>query len=134
MVVIDASTIVAAISPDERADDARQLLGVVFAGSASTPALMLYECANTLQVKYRRGIFDRATRDELLDIVASFPLLIVGPDHDRMNRMIVPLAERYGISVYDASYLDLALQQAVPLATRDRRLRAAAEAERVALL
>lgn len=134
MAVIDASTIIAAISPDEQADDARRLLDVVFAGTASTPALMLYECANTLHVKYRRGIFDRATRDELLDILASFPLEIVGPDHGRMTSMIVPLAERHGISVYDAAYLDLARQRVVPLATRDRRLRAAAQAEQVSVL
>ncbi len=134
MPVIDASTIIAAISPDEQAEDARRLLTVVFARSASVPALMIYECANTLQVKCRRGVFDPATRDELLDIVASFPLVVFAPNHERMISEIVPLAARHGLSVYDAAYLDLARQQAAPLATRDKRLRAAAEAESVALL
>ena len=37
-----------------------------------------------------------------------------------------PLAERYGLSVYDAAHLELALRRDLPLGTRDRALRSAA--------
>lgn len=45
----------------------------------------------------------------------------------------VELADRHGLSVYDAAYLDLALDVDAELATLDRPLRAAAEAEGVPL-
>lgn len=46
----------------------------------------------------------------------------------------VALADRYGLSVYDAAYLDLAIDVDAELATLDGDLRAAAEAEGVPLL
>jgi predicted nucleic acid-binding protein len=44
------------------------------------------------------------------------------------------LAARRALSAYDASYLALALQLALPLATADQRLAAAARIEGVAVL
>ena len=46
----------------------------------------------------------------------------------------VALADRHGLSVYDAAYLDLALDVDGELATLDRPLRAAAEAEGIPVL
>jgi predicted nucleic acid-binding protein len=43
------------------------------------------------------------------------------------------LATRHRLSTYDASYLELALRLGLPLATTDKRLRAAARAAGVAL-
>ena len=37
------------------------------------------------------------------------------------------LAEQHGLSVYDAAYLELALRRNLPLGTRDRALRSAAQ-------
>ena len=37
------------------------------------------------------------------------------------------LAEQYGLSVYDAAYLEVAIRRQLPLGTRDRALRSAAE-------
>lgn len=48
--------------------------------------------------------------------------------------MTVALAERHGLTVYDATYLELAIRTGLPLATRDKRLRAAAGDRGVALL
>ena len=44
------------------------------------------------------------------------------------------LAEQFGLTLYDASYLELAQRRAIPLATLDQALRAAAESCRVRLL
>ena len=44
------------------------------------------------------------------------------------------LAERYGLTVYDAAYVDLALREALPLATLDGRMRTAAHAAGVSLV
>jgi len=37
------------------------------------------------------------------------------------------VAREYGLSVYDGTYLDLAMQQGMPLATRDKALIKAAK-------
>ena len=44
------------------------------------------------------------------------------------------LAEKYGLSVYDAVYLEAALRLNLPLASRDEALRAAAKRNGVKLL
>jgi predicted nucleic acid-binding protein len=44
------------------------------------------------------------------------------------------LADRHGLTVYDASYLEIASRRKIPLAALDRDLRSAAKAESVPLL
>jgi predicted nucleic acid-binding protein len=44
------------------------------------------------------------------------------------------LAERHGLTVYDAAYLEIASRREIALATLDRQLRAAAMSEGVQLL
>ncbi len=134
MPVIDASIFIAAISPDEGLAEAQNLLATILAEGALTPSLFAYECASVLQTKHRRGIFDQDTRDTLLGYVANAPLTFVAPDAHRMARHVVPLAARRGLSVYDASYLELALRENEALASMDRRLREAAASEGVVLL
>jgi predicted nucleic acid-binding protein len=54
-------------------------------------------------------------------------------DRRRTQGPVLDLARRTGLSVYDASYLDLAMRLGAPLATRDNELRQAASANRVQL-
>ena len=58
----------------------------------------------------------------------GFPILDEGTGNDRL---VLALAERHGLSGYDASYLALALSQNLPLATLDNRLASAARAQEV---
>ena len=44
-------------------------------------------------------------------------------------RVTAPLAERHGLTIYDAAYLELALRLAAPLASLDKALLAAARVE-----
>ena len=45
---------------------------------------------------------------------------------------MLTLARRHRLTAYDASYLALAIQEGVPLASLDRRLKEAAAAEGIA--
>ena len=49
------------------------------------------------------------------------------------DSLVLTLAARRSLSGYDASYLALAIELALPLATNDRRLAAAARLEGVAV-
>jgi len=44
------------------------------------------------------------------------------------------LADKHSLTVYDATYLELALRRFLPLASLDQELRRAAQAENVSLL
>jgi predicted nucleic acid-binding protein len=86
------------------------------------PALLPFEVANICLKKMRR---DRGRRDALL---AAFGMLeqmevdIVDVDHGEA----LGLAERTGLTTYDASYLWLARRTGAELVTLDRRLATAA--------
>jgi predicted nucleic acid-binding protein len=47
---------------------------------------------------------------------------------------VLPIADQYGLSVYDAMYTELALRFGLPLATLDRELNAAGKEAGLELL
>ena len=98
------------------------------------PALWRLEVANVLHLAVRRRRLDAAGCDATL---ADLALLDIRADVETDRHAwgeTRNLAERHGLTLYDACYLELARRRALPLATLDRELRAAAQAAGVALL
>jgi predicted nucleic acid-binding protein len=123
--VVDASALAALLfGESEGAAIAERLQGA----GLIAPALLPFEIANTCVKKIRRQP-DR--RDALL---AAFGMLermevgIVEVDHGE----VLNLAERSGLTAYDASYLWLARRMRSELVTLDRRLAAADATDRLA--
>jgi len=82
----------------------------------------------------KAGRYDAAFRDATLADLAQLAIGI-DPDTDRQAwSATVQLATRHNLSVYDASYLELARRRGLPLATLDRALRIAAGAEGVVVM
>jgi len=50
------------------------------------------------------------------------------------SKAALSLCDKHGLTVYDASYLELALRRQLPLATLDSDLRRAAASEAIVLL
>ena len=101
---------------------------------AWVPSLWQLEVANVLQMAVRAGRCDHAFRDRALAALAVFP---IDTEHTRAAQVwgqILQLAERHDLTVYDATYLELAMRRSLPLATSDEALRAAAAREGVPLL
>ncbi len=134
MVVVDASVVIGATSPDEGLPNALSLVARAFEAGAIAPALFAYEIENVLLVKERRRAFSPSDRQRTSDVIASLPIDVRGLDPQRVRNRIAPLATRTGLSIYDAAYLDMAIEMGAPLATLDRRLSASARAEGVELL
>jgi predicted nucleic acid-binding protein len=129
-VALDASVTIAWAleETDARAALARQ---TVENGQAVVPRLWWFEVRNGLIVNERRGrisqvLSERFLRD-LSQVAISFD---DAPDETR----VMELSRRQLLTVYDAAYLELALREAVPLATLDGPLAAAAKAEGVPVL
>ena len=73
-------------------------------------------------------------RDKILVRLQLFPVAIDSETGKNAWNETLKLADRHQLTVYDATYLELALRLALPLATLDRELRKAAQAENVRLL
>ncbi len=129
--VLDASAVASLIFADET--DPGELIARFSAGeTAVVPTLFQWEIDNLLLTALNRRRIDRAGIVAQLGRLAELP--IEESSLRRGSHAIIELAFAHSLSAYDASYLDLALTAAVPLATRDRRLAAAARAHGVGLV
>ena len=98
------------------------------------PTLWHFEVANSLLVLLRRKKLLAAERDRAIAALARLPL-VVDDDGPRLALgRISELAAKHGLSVYDATYLELAARRKLPLASRDEVLREAAQGCHVKLL
>jgi predicted nucleic acid-binding protein len=131
--VLDASVATTWAFEDEITPYADQVLAALDTESAVVPAIWPLEVTNVLVLGERRGRIRPAATVEFLALLQSLPISVVPSGYPDMNR-IVDLARMYGLTSYDASYLDLAMSRAVPFATLDVALRAAAERAGVSIL
>lgn len=134
--VLDASVALAWVverNPDPYAAGVRQRANA--GDRATVPAFWQLEISNVLAVVHRRGLLSTKEIDEGLkyyegflvrhtDVVAAIPSM----------RELLRKSLDLGLTSYDAMYIDLALNENLPLATLDRGLRAAAVKAGVALL
>jgi predicted nucleic acid-binding protein len=98
------------------------------------PPLWAYEVANTLLHLKQRS---RITADEMsrfLDDLRALPIEVDAEGVAQVFDRVLGLADRHRLTIYDASYLELALRTGDPLATPDGNLEAAARAEHASLL
>lgn len=85
------------------------------------PSLWIYEIANVLLVAQRRSRISEERIQYVLETITDFNLRIdeIVPESAlRLSR----LALQYGLTVYDAAYLDLAIRSCAPIATKDKAL------------
>lgn len=125
--VLDASMTVAWCFGDEATPETRALLRRVGAERAVAPAIWALEVANILAMGERRGRLDAAGVTEFLGLLDMLDIRIDDAPASRGLREILDLARRERLSSYDAAYLDLAMREGLPLATRDAALAAAAQ-------
>lgn len=127
-IVLDASLTLSWYFEDERTPAADALLDRVTEAGAVVPVLWRLEVANGLQVAIRRKRCDTAFRDRALAELSCLPISVDAETDGFAWTATLKLADRFGLSVYDACYLELAQRQNVPLGTLDAPLRTAAVA------
>lgn len=132
--VLDSSVVLAWVYSDETTPAIDQVFDQISQSGAWVPALWRLEVANILEVSVRRGRHDACFRDSTLADLALLPIQTDLETDRHAWGATARLAERHGLTLYDAAYLELALRRELPLATLDRDLRAAARTEHVRLL
>jgi predicted nucleic acid-binding protein len=112
---------------DERTDAVTLVLRRVGETGAFVPALWRLEVANGLQIAIRRRRIDSAYRDASLNELRALPISTDAETDNRAWDEILRLADRFGLTLYDAAYLELAQRLRLPLASLDGDLRGAAD-------
>ena len=132
--VLDSSVTVAWLFRDEQTEAVREVLGTVTQSGAVVPPLWRIEVANALQVAIRRGRIDRNYRDASITDLSFLDIVVDGESDRHIWSTTLNLADRFGLTLYDAVYLELAQRPALPLASLDRQLRDAGSALGLTLL
>jgi predicted nucleic acid-binding protein len=132
--VLDTSLTLSWYFEDERTPSSDALLDRVAEAGAVVPGLWRLEVANGLQMAIRRNRIDPAYRDEAISRLSCLPIALDPETNTFAWTTTVHLAERFGLTTYDAAYLELAQRRTLPLATLDQELRGAASVLGVALL
>ena len=133
MIVIDASLAAAIVLQDE-ADPPQGVLERIYAGPLIAPALWITEIGNALLLATRRKRLDDESRRLAIRDLRALTVTIVGTTPDDAWTHSFELAERFGLTLYDAVYLQLAISQCAVLASNDADLIEAARACGVELL
>jgi predicted nucleic acid-binding protein len=131
--VLDCSVTMAWCFESEADAYARAVLASIRRGPAVVPPLWLLEVANVLLVAERRRRISRGDSSRFLGLLGELPVVVADPEGLSGVATILALARDLGLSAYDAAYLHLARRERMPLASRDRSLRAAAGPAGVAL-
>jgi len=133
--VADSSVGVAWAIPAQSNQQVTELLEMVASGRQFVvPVLWTFEVANALLMLRRREritteICTRAQR------ALNFLAPVVDEEGGRLAlTQVFRIAEEYNLTVYDATYLELAVRLGLPLATRDIALRRAAKRSGVSSL
>lgn len=130
-VVLDASVTMTWLLGDAKPSDHAYSSAVLATmarpdASATVPVAWGLEVSNVLARSEAKGLTTEAQGEAFLEMLAG---LAIEPDpatFDTALSSTLQLARRYGLSAYDASYLELALRAGLPLATLDRDLTKAA--------
>ena len=132
--IIDASLALAWFLPGEQTQRSEVLLGRTLQDGALAPGLWPVEVANVLLTAERKGRVEASYRVSSLAKLRKLPVEIDTETATRAWSKSFDLAHGHNITVYDATYLELALRSGLPLATLDKALAKAATASGVPVL
>lgn len=132
--IVDASITMAWCFEDEATPATEEVLDQVVESNALVPSVWRFEVGNALQMAIRRKRITEVFRDDALAKLLAMPIT-VDPETDAyVWTTALRLSERFGLTLYDAAYVELAQRRNLPLASLDQEMRAAASALNIELL
>ncbi len=134
MFVLDSSVALAILLPDEQSAAADGLVSCLSESNAAVPTIWPLEVRNAMLAALRSRRITPAEFSACLEVVALLPVEVEPPADKATLERAVALARRLDLSIYDASYVELAKRRALPLATLDAKLRKACAAQKVSVL
>jgi predicted nucleic acid-binding protein len=123
----DASIALAWALPDESSDYADAVLAAVEREGLRVPDLWAREIANGLALAYLRKRITPADEKAFLTALSHLSIEVEAVPPLKVIQDGASAARRYGLTAYDAAYVDLAARNRLTLATLDAPMRRAAE-------
>jgi predicted nucleic acid-binding protein len=125
--VADASVAIAWVHPAQSTRETNAMLDRLAAGDTLVvPALWPLEVANALTILSRRRKLTPDDARTAIEIIRELPTVI---DHEAAAiafTRLADLAREHDLTVYDATYIELAARRQLPLASNDAKMKRAA--------
>lgn len=131
--VLDSSVALTWCFSDQRCHYGDTILQRLVEQVAIVPTLWWLEIANVTALAERRGGLSRAQRSRFFELLDSLRITTDPVDAPRTLEAVLELALTHQITVYDATFLEVAKRTRTPLATLDEPMRRAATAAGIAL-
>lgn len=128
--VIDASALGPIFFEDE-ADRIAELEALIVSEDIIVPACWSFEIANMILMAVRKQRIAPDSQAELLALATGFQVVQDDASIHAALSASFAMASRHNLTVYDAAYLELAIRRGAALATLDKALVRAAQAEHV---
>ena len=133
--VLDASVVVALLVRDSPMDIPNAVLDAIDDGAIVTvPPHFQLEVANFLVQAQRSGKLAAAVAQQALRYLQHLPITVDSSMHGQIFTDVIAIAQRNSITSYDAAYIQLARTRGARLASLDKQLLVAAQAEGVDVL
>lgn len=129
-IVVDNSIVLSWCLADESDVLADRAMQHVIEDGAVVPGIWWYELRNALIVNERRGRLDA---EDTICTLTDLREMSIALDWEHDDSVILELARRCSLSVYDAAYLEVARRRGLRMASLDRRLCQTATTSRVPL-
>jgi predicted nucleic acid-binding protein len=127
--VADSSVAIAWVAPAQSNQTTNRLRDEIESGTRFVvPGLWTFEVANALLILKRRAKLDSQNCTLARGYLSDLSPVIDDEGVRLALGKISELAEKHALSIYDATYLELALRRGMPLASRDSTLNRAAKA------
>lgn len=133
-IVLDCSVAATWFFEDESDPRADAALSQLSKTEAIVPPLWFFEMSNAILVAERKKRLSEADAVRIVELIGDLPIIM---DMDTTTNALQKtrlLAKEHNLSVYDASYLELAMRLGLTLATLDKELEKAAKKAGVTVL
>ena len=129
--VLDSSVALAWLLLDEANERTDALADRLEHENAHVPSIWPLEVGNALITALRRKRISQGDLERSISALSALPIEL---DTTAGLPGVLAIAQRFGLTSYDAAYLDLAQRRGFPLATLDEKLRRSCKALKVAVL
>lgn len=124
--VLDCSVVIAWLFEDEESNFSERALEQLAVYTGIVPTIWPLEVANTLAIAERRGRINEERLHRNVEVVLGLEVEVDEFGAGYALSRTLSIARHFNLTVYDASYLELARRSQGTLVTLDKRLRKAA--------
>ncbi len=120
--VLDNSVVLSWFFEDESAPLSKKALDLLHKTKAHVPSMWPYELSNSLYVAEKTKRVAEGVSRGFINNLKVLPIIIHNNSYEIITNDVLSISREHSITVYDASYLELALRKKLKIATFDKAL------------